>query len=50
VRDQVVEALLGLGFAVKQAEPAVDSVLADAPGLDTSKALRAALGLLGKNR
>ncbi|RDI67522.1 Holliday junction branch migration protein RuvA [Nocardia pseudobrasiliensis] len=50
VRDQVIEALVGLGFPVKQAEPAVDGVLADHPELDTSKALRAALGLLGKNR
>ncbi|MBU3065062.1 Holliday junction branch migration protein RuvA [Nocardia sp. NEAU-G5] len=50
VRDQVVDALIGLGFAAKQAEPAVDSVLADQPDLDTSKALRAALGMLGKNR
>lgn len=50
VRDQVVEALIGLGFAAKQAEPAVDAVLAEHPDLDTSKALRAALGTLGKNR
>ncbi|MBF6332051.1 Holliday junction branch migration protein RuvA [Nocardia transvalensis] len=50
VRDQVIEALVGLGFPSKQAEPAVDGVLADQPDLDTSKALRAALGLLGKNR
>ena len=50
VRDQVTEALIGLGFPVKQAEPAVDAVLAEHPDLDTSKALRAALGMLGKNR
>lgn len=50
VRDQVVDALIGLGFPAKQAEPAVDAVLADQPDLDTSKALRAALGALGKNR
>jgi Holliday junction DNA helicase RuvA len=50
VRDQVVEALAGLGFALKQAESAVDAVLAEDPALDTSRALRAALGLLGKNR
>ncbi|WP_216903159.1 Holliday junction branch migration protein RuvA [Nocardia alni] len=50
VRDQVVEALIGLGFPAKQAEPAVDAVLAEQPDLDTSKALRAALGTLGKNR
>jgi Holliday junction DNA helicase RuvA len=50
VRDQVTEALVGLGFAAKQAEQAIDAVLADQPGVDTSAALRAALGLLGKNR
>ncbi|MFI6361665.1 Holliday junction branch migration protein RuvA [Nocardia sp. NPDC050630] len=50
VREQVVEALVGLGFPVKQAEPAVDAVLAENPAADTSKALRAALGSLGKNR
>ncbi|MQY28966.1 Holliday junction branch migration protein RuvA [Nocardia aurantia] len=50
VRDQVVEALIGLGFPVRQAEPAVDAVLTEDPDLGTSKALRAALGLLGKNR
>ncbi|MET9213774.1 MULTISPECIES: Holliday junction branch migration protein RuvA [unclassified Nocardia] len=50
VREQVTEALVGLGFPVKQAEPAVDAVLADQPTATTSVALRAALGLLGKNR
>ncbi|MEV6768913.1 Holliday junction branch migration protein RuvA [Nocardia sp. NPDC051030] len=50
VREQVVEALIGLGFAARQAEPAVDAVLADQPELGTSQALRSALGLLGKNR
>ncbi|WP_433192699.1 Holliday junction branch migration protein RuvA [Nocardia sp. CA-107356] len=50
VREQVVEALVGLGFPTKQAEPAVDAVLADQPAADTSAALRAALGSLAKNR
>ncbi|WP_063050088.1 Holliday junction branch migration protein RuvA [Nocardia arthritidis] len=50
VRDQVTEALVGLGFAAKQAEQAIDAVLAEQPAVDTSAALRAALGLLGKNR
>lgn len=50
VRDQVVEALTGLGFTLKQAEPAVDTVLAEQPGASTSAVLRAALGLLGRNR
>ena len=31
VRDQVVEALIGLGFAAKQAEQATDKVLAERP-------------------
>ncbi|MFC9995349.1 Holliday junction branch migration protein RuvA [Nocardia sp. NPDC127526] len=50
IRDQVVDALIGLGFPIRHAEPAVDAVLLDQPDADTSKALRAALGLLGKNR
>lgn len=50
VRDQVVEALTGLGFPAKQAEPAVDTVLAEQPAAGTSAVLRAALGLLGRNR
>ncbi|GAA5054321.1 Holliday junction branch migration protein RuvA [Nocardia callitridis] len=50
VREQVTEALIGLGFPAKQAEPAVDAVLAERPDLDTAAALRAALGSLGKNR
>lgn len=45
-----MEALIGLGFPVKQAEPAVEAVLVHDPDLGTSQALRAALGLLGKNR
>ncbi|WP_068270399.1 Holliday junction branch migration protein RuvA [Aldersonia kunmingensis] len=50
VREQIVEALTGLGFALKQAEQATDAVLAEEPELDTSRALRAALALLGKNK
>lgn len=50
VREQVVDALIGLGFPARQAEGAVDAVLADEPGIGTSQALRTALGLLGKNR
>jgi Holliday junction DNA helicase RuvA len=49
-RDQVVEALLGLGFPAKQAEQAVDAVLADHAGTDASTALRAALSRLGRHR
>ena len=48
VRGPVVEALVGLGFAIKQAEEATDKVLAGADGATTQSALRAALSLLGK--
>lgn len=48
VRGPVVEALVGLGFAAKQAEEATDKVLAGEPDITTSSALRAALSLLGK--
>ncbi|GFG76219.1 Holliday junction branch migration protein RuvA [Mycobacterium botniense] len=47
VRGPVVEALIGLGFAARQAEEATDRVLAGEPGASTSAALRAALALLG---
>ncbi len=50
VRDQVVEALVGLGFPVKQAETAVDAVLANSPDADTATSLRAALSTLGRSR
>ncbi|MDV3124949.1 Holliday junction branch migration protein RuvA [Mycobacterium sp. 21AC1] len=48
VRAPVVEALVGLGFAAKQAEEATDKVLANDPEATTSGALRAALSMLGK--
>ena len=48
VRGPVVEALVGLGFAVKQAEEATDKVLADDSGANQSSALRAALSMLGR--
>jgi holliday junction DNA helicase RuvA len=50
VRTPVVEALVGLGFAAKQAEEATDKVLANDPEATTSGALRAALSLLGKTK
>jgi Holliday junction DNA helicase RuvA len=54
VRTQVTEALVGLGFAVRQAELAVDAVLADADPqpdpADTSEVLRSVLTRLGRNR
>ena len=48
VRAPVVEALVGLGFAVKQAEEATDKVLADDPDANQASALRAALSMLGR--
>lgn len=50
VRGPVVEALVGLGFAAKQAEEATDKVLAGDSEANTSSALRAALSLLGKTK
>lgn len=50
MREQVVEALVGLGFPPKQAEQSTDTVLTDTPDADTPTALRAALSLLGKSR
>ena len=50
VRAPVVEALVGLGFAAKQAEEATDKVLAENPEAGTSDALRTALSRLGKTK
>ncbi len=50
VRSPVVEALVGLGFAAKQAEEATDKVLAADEEATTSTALRSALSLLGKTK
>lgn len=50
LRSEVVEALAGLGFPAKQAEQAVDKVLADGDGHTTSSVLRAALATLGRKR
>jgi len=50
VREQVVEALTGLGFTLKSAEQTVESVLADKPDAGNSTVLRTALATLGKNR
>jgi Holliday junction DNA helicase RuvA len=52
-RDHVVEALVGLGFAAKQAEAVVDAVLTEHGNggpVDTSATLRTALSRLGKAR
>lgn len=48
IRGPVVDALIGLGFAAKQAEEATDKVLAGDPDAGTQSALRAALSMLGK--
>ena len=52
VRTQVTEALAGLGFPARQAEQAVETVLAevDRETTDTSQVLRSALTRLGRNR
>ena len=50
VRGPVVEALVGLGFAAKQAEEATDKVLAADEEASTSTALRSALSLLGRTK
>lgn len=50
LRDQIVEALVGLGFTPRQAEPAADTVLTDDPDADVAAALRSALKLLGRTR
>jgi holliday junction DNA helicase RuvA len=52
VRTQVTEALIGLGFAARQAELAVDAVLTevDTEPADTSEVLRSVLTRLGRNR
>jgi hypothetical protein len=50
IRGSVVEALVGLGFAAKQAEEATDKGLAADAEATTSTALRSALSLLGKTK
>jgi len=52
VRTQVTEALVGLGFAARHAEQAVDAVLAETETepADTSEVLRSVLTRLGRNR
>lgn len=51
VRGEVVEALTGLGFAAKQAESAVDKVLAGTDGTpENATVLRTALGTLGRKQ
>jgi holliday junction DNA helicase RuvA len=50
VPTQVTDALVGLGFATRQAEQAVAAVLADGDAQDTAAVLREALRRLGRNR
>ncbi|MDT8912452.1 Holliday junction branch migration protein RuvA [Amycolatopsis sp. PS_44_ISF1] len=50
LRAEVVEALAGLGFPAKQAEQAVDRVLAEGDGHTTATVLRAALATLGRKQ
>ncbi|MDN5917169.1 MAG: Holliday junction branch migration protein RuvA [Pseudonocardia sp.] len=49
-REQVVEALVGLGFTARPAEQAVDAVLAATPDVDAAGLLRTALSSLGRSR
>jgi len=49
-RDQVVEALLGLGFTPRPAEQAVDAALTAQADADPSALLRTALTHLGRSR
>lgn len=46
--EQVVEALVGLGFGERVARPVVDALVAESPDMATSALLRAALTQLGK--
>ncbi len=48
-REQVTEALVGLGYTAKQSESAVEAVAAETTGeVDTSAALRSALQVLAR--
>lgn len=46
--EQVVEALVGLGFGERVGRPVVDALAAESPDMATSALLRAALTQLGK--
>lgn len=50
VGDQVVEALVGLGFTAAAAEKTVGVILAENPAADASAALRESLSALGKTK
>ena len=48
VSEQVVEALVGLGFQERSAKPVVDALVQENPDEDASALLRQALSQLGK--
>lgn len=50
VRDQVVDALVGLGFLARAAEQTVDAVLTEQPAAGNAVVLRASLAQLGAAR
>lgn len=49
-RDEVVQALVGLGFTARPAETAVDAALARDADADAATLLRSALATLGRSR
>ncbi|HCG3139171.1 TPA: Holliday junction branch migration protein RuvA [Corynebacterium striatum] len=50
VVDQVVEALVGLGFTDKAARPVVEGIVAEEPAAETAVVLRGALAQLGRKK
>ncbi|OFT50166.1 Holliday junction DNA helicase RuvA [Corynebacterium sp. HMSC06D04] len=50
VVEQVVEALVGLGFSDKAARPVVESIVEADPAAETSTVLRGALAQLGRKK
>ena len=50
VVEQVVEALVGLGFSDKAARPVVESIVETDPAAETSTVLRGALAQLGRKK
>ncbi|AZA09155.1 Holliday junction branch migration protein RuvA [Corynebacterium pseudopelargi] len=48
VSEAVLEALIGLGFSEKVAQPALEAVLQESPDMDASRALHATLNVLGR--
>lgn len=50
VVEQVVEALVGLGFQEKSARPTVEALAGEDPAMETAPLLRAALAQLGRKK